>query len=314
MTDALLIFGFGYSGRAIGRAAVAAGLTVTATSRDPAALAPEAGVSIIPFDAAAQAIATATHILATAAPDEHGDPVLDRYRAEIAAAPDWRWIGYLSTTGVYGNRDGGWVDEDTPPAPQSPRAQRRVEAEANWAGFAKDSVIASAAPPKAEDGLLRCARNDGGCAVDIFRLAGIYGPGRSMFDDLRAGAGRRVIKPGHLFGRIHRDDIAHGVLAAIKRNPPAGAVQNFNFSDDEPAASADVVVEAARLLEVDPPPAVPFDQAAPKMSPMGLSFWAENRRVANEKTKAALGIDWLYPSYREGLRGILVEETHQGVA
>ncbi len=316
----LLIFGLGYSGRAIGRAAVAAGFTVTATSRDPAGLPPETGVNIIPFDTAAAAIAGATHIVASAAPDEHGDPVLHRYRAEIAAAPGLRWLGYLSTTGVYGNRDGGWVDEDTPPAPQSPRAQRRVEAEAAWAVFAKDSVIASGAkqsistaPPNAEDGLLRCARNDGGCAVDIFRLAGIYGPGRSMFDDLRAGAGRRVIKPGHLFGRIHRDDIAHGVLAAMTQNPPPGA-RKFNFSDDEPAASADVVVEAARLLGVDPPPAVPFDQAAPKMSPMGLSFWAENRRVANAKTKAALGIDWLYPSYREGLRGILVQETHQGVA
>jgi nucleoside-diphosphate-sugar epimerase len=287
----LLVFGFGYSGRAIARAAVAAGVAVTATSREPARLAPEAGVNIIPFDAAAAAIAAATHIVASAAPDEHGDPVLHRYRTEIAAAPDLRWIGYLSTTGVYGNRDGGWVDEDTAPAPQSPRAQRRVDAEADWAGFA----------------------NDDGCAVDIFRLAGIYGPGRSMFDDLRAGAGRRVIKPGHLFGRIHRDDIAHGVLAALAQNPPPG-VRILNFSDDEPAASADVVVEAARLLGVDPPPAVPFEQAAPKMSPMGLSFWAENRRVANAKTKAALGIEWLYPSYREGLRGILVEEAHQGIA
>jgi nucleoside-diphosphate-sugar epimerase len=316
LSDTLLIFGFGYSGHAIAKAAVAAGFAVTATSRDPAALPPAPGVDIIPFDAASAAIAAATHILATAAPDEQGDPVLHRYRAEITAAPDLRWIGYLSTTGVYGNRDGGWVDEDTPPAPQSPRAQRRVDAEAAWGTFAKNAVIASeakqsisTAPPNKEDGLLRSARNDDGCAVDIFRLAGIYGPGRSMFDDLRAGAGRRVIKPGHLFGRIHRDDIAHGVLAALTQNPPPG-VRKFNFSDDEPAASADVVVEAARLLGVDPPPAVPFDQAAPAMSPMGLSFWAENRRVANAKTKAALGIKWLYPSYREGLRAILVEETH----
>jgi len=284
----LLVFGFGYSGRAVARAAREAGFDVTVTSREPAARKAEDGVQKIHFEDAEEAIAEATHILATAAPGERGDPVLARYGAQIAVGTAV-WMGYLSTTGVYGNRDGGWVDEESAPAPQSPRAQRRVEAELAWAEFG------------------------GQAAVDIFRLAGIYGPGRSMFDDLREGSARRVVKPGHLFGRIHRDDIALGVLAAMQRNAPVG-VQKFNFSDDEPAASADVVVEAAQLLGVTPPEPVAYEDAAPKMSAMGLSFWSENRKVASAKTKAALGIAWKYPTYREGLRAILAEEREQGLA
>jgi nucleoside-diphosphate-sugar epimerase len=293
MTRNLLIFGHGYTGRAIAQEAAKAGFVVTITSRTPNG---EPGV--IPFAEAAAAIAQATHIVATAAPGDAGDPVLAAYKADIAAAPNLAYIGYLSTTGVYGNRDGGWVDEDTPPAAQSPRAQRRVAAEVAWADFARpDDAAASAA--KSESGRAK--------TIDIFRLAGIYGPGRSMFDDLREGTARRVVKPGHLFGRIHRDDIAQGVLKAMQRNAPPG-VSIFNFSDDEPAASADVVVEAARLLGVPPPDPVAYADAAPRMTPMGLSFWAENRRVANAKTKAALGLTWRYPTYREGLAGILSSE------
>jgi nucleoside-diphosphate-sugar epimerase len=283
----LLIFGFGYSGRAIARAARDAGWGVTVTSRTPNAQKPEAETEIIHFEDAEDAIAEASHILATAAPGERGDPALVRYGAQIAVSSAV-WMGYLSTTGVYGNRDGGWVDEETAPAPQSERARRRVEAETAWRDF------------------------EAQCAVDIFRLAGIYGPGRSMFDDLRDGTARRVVKPGHLFGRIHRDDIALGVVAAMKSAGISGA-RIFNFSDDEPAASADVVVEAARLLGVEPPVAVPYEEAAAKMSAMGLSFWAENRKVANAKTKAMLGIAWKYPSYREGLAGILAEERGEGL-
>lgn len=285
----LLIFGLGFSGRAIAKAAAAAGFRVTVTSRMPRA---ETGFDVIPFNAAETAVSQATHIVATAAPDEQGDPVLLRYESDVWTAGHLRWIGYLSTTGVYGNRDGGWVDEDTPPAPQSARARRRVAAEAAWATL---SHLESGHYIK----------------IDIFRLAGIYGPRRSMFDDLRAGEARRVVKPGHLFGRIHRDDIAQGVVKAMLREAGPG-VSIFNFSDDEPAASADVVVEAARLLGVTPPAPVPFEVAEPMMSPMGRSFWAENRKVANAKTKAALGLTWLYPTYREGLRAILAEEaSHQ---
>ncbi len=274
----LLIFGRGYSGQAIASAARSAGMDTTVTSRTAGGSA-----GVIDFAKAETAIAAATHLVTTAAPDDAGDPVLARYAAAIAAAPNLRYIGYLSTTGVYGNRDGGWVDEDTPPDPQSPRAGRRVAAEQAWSAFAEQRT------------------------VDIFRLAGIYGPGRSMFDDLRAGTARRVVKPGHLFGRIHRDDIAQGVLKAMQRQAPPG-VTVFNFSDDEPAASADVVVEAARLLGVAPPEPVPYAEAAARMSPMALSFWAENRKVANTRTKAALGLAWLYPTFREGLEGIAREE------
>ncbi len=287
MTLSLLIFGFGYSGRAVARQARQAGYHVIATSRAPASLTPEPGVELVDFLNAEAAIGRATHILATAAPDEAGDPVLARYATAMAAAPKLRWIGYLSTTGVYGNRDGGWVDEATDPDPVSPRARRRVAAEAQWRRFGTSH------------------------AVDIFRLAGIYGPGRSVFDDLRAGSARRVVKPGHLFSRIHVADIARGLLAAMQRDTGTGC-SVFNFADDEPAASADVVEEAARLLGMAPPPPVDFAEAMPRMSEMALSFWSENRRVACETTKKTLRLAWKYPDYRAGLRGILAEEIGQG--
>jgi nucleoside-diphosphate-sugar epimerase len=272
----LLIFGRGYCGSAIADAAKAAGFEVTATTR--------AGLDqSIRFDLAESAVQSATHLLTTAAPDETGDPILARYAASIAAAPGLRWIGYLSSTVVYGDRDGGWVDEDTPPAPSQPRGQRRMEAEAAWARFADR------------------------CPVEIVRLAGIYGPGRSAFDDLRAGRARRMTKPGHQFGRIHRDDIARAVVTAMRQDRPPGR-RVLNLADDEPGESAAVVTEAAALLGVPPPPEVAFADALPTMSPMARGFWAENRKVASAKTKAALGIAWLYPTYREGLRAILAEE------
>jgi nucleoside-diphosphate-sugar epimerase len=278
----LLIFGLGYCGSAIAQAAEAAGFSVAGTSRAGAE-------GAIPFDAAETAIQSATHLVTTAAPDASGDPVLARYASAIASAPGLRWIGYLSSTAVYGDRSGGWVDEDTPPAPSQARGQRRLDAEHAWVCFSDR------------------------CAVDIFRLAGIYGPGRSAFDDLREGRARRMIKPGHQFGRIHRDDIARAVVAAMRQDRPAGC-RMLNLADDEPAESAAVLAEAAALLRVTPPPEVAFEAALPAMSPMARSFWAENRKVASAKTKAALGIEWRYPSYREGLRAILVEQGGDGLA
>jgi len=269
----LLIFGLGYSGSAVGHAATRAGFVVTGTSRGAAA-------GTLPFDAADAAIRSATHLLITAAPDASGDPVLARYGSTIAAAPVLRWIGYLSSTVVYGDRGGAWVDEDMTPAPSQARGWRRVEAEDAWSRFADRR------------------------AVDIVRLAGIYGPGRSAFDDLRAGRARRMIKPG----RIHREDIAQAVVAAMRQDRlPSRRV--LNLADDEPSESAAVVTEAARLMGVPPPPEVAFTDALPAMSPMARSFWAEHRKVASRKTQAALGISWLYPSYREGLRAILAEES-----
>ncbi len=285
----LIVLGLGYTGTAIAAGAAGLGWRVTATSRDPSRLTPPPGVNLIEFSEAASALREATHLVQTAAPDEHGDPALARYDAGIAAAPALQWAGYLSTTGVYGDRDGGWVDEDTPVAPTVARAQRRVAAEQAWV----------AALP--------------GCAVDLFRVAGIYGPGRSAFDDLRSGQARRVLKPGHLFGRIHRDDIAAAVLAAMQQGRPPGP-RVLNLVDDEPAASADVTAEAARLLNMPPPPLTPFAEAMASMSPMGRSFWSENRRVRSEKTQQRLGLRWRYPTYREGLRAILQQELAERTA
>lgn len=275
----LLVFGAGYSGLAIARAALEAGLGVAVTSRGAAAM--PAGAVLVPFGDAASAIAAADFVVSSAAPGPGGDPVLARWGTALAAGPA-RWFGYLSTTGVYGDRAGGWVDEATPAAPGAERSRRRVAAEQAWVAVA------------------------GGRPIDLIRLAGIYGPGRSALDEVRSGRARRVIKPGHEFGRIHRDDIALGVLAALA-HPPAD-VRVLNFSDDAPAESADVIAEAARLLGAELPPAVPFEAAWAAMSDMGRSFWAENRKVASAATKAALGIAWRYPSYREGLAAILREE------
>ncbi len=275
----LLVFGAGYSGLAIARAAAATGFAVQVTSRGGAE-AP--GVAIIPFDDAAEAIARASHVVSTAAPAETGDPVLARW-GDALSRSGAAWFGYLSTTGVYGDRQGGWVDEDTPVRPGAARSHRRVAAEQEWAA---------------------CA---GGRPLDLIRLAGIYGPGRSALDEIRYGRARRVVKPGHAFGRIHRDDIAAGVVAAML-HPPQGT-RVLNFSDDVPAESAAVLTEAAELLGVQPPPEVEFEAASAAMSEMGRSFWAENRKVASAKTQAALRMPWRYPSFREGLRAILAEEA-----
>jgi len=191
---------------------------------------------------------------------------------------------------VYGDRGGAEVDEATPPAPGQARSRRRLAAEEAWR-----------------------AATAGRAALDLMRAGGIYGPGRSPFDDLRAGTARRVVKPGHAFSRIHRDDIALAVLAAIHQDLPP-EVRVLHLVDDEPADSAAVVGHAARLLGVPPPPAIPFEEARATMSPMALSFWAENRRVANAATKAALGIAWRCPTFREGLGAILAQEGREGLA
>ena len=285
----LLLFGLGYTGTAIAALAAKAGWRVAATSRAPDRLTPPTAVELIAFDDAAAHIARATHVLQTAPPDERGDPALARYGEMLAGAPALRWAGLLSTTGVYGDRAGGWVDEDTTPMPTGPRGARRLEVENQWrAAFAR-------------------------CSVDLFRVAGIYGPGRSPFAEIRAGRARLVGKPGHRFGRIHRDDIAQAVLAAMSQDRAPGA-RVLNLTDNEPVESAEATAEAARLLGLPQPKLVPFEQARQSMSAMGRSFWAENRQVASRKTQSALGISWRYPTYREGLRAILEQERAEGAA
>ena len=282
----LLVIGLGFSGAAIARDAAAAGWRVTATARDPSRTRPPPGVTVIPFAEAGPAVAAATHLVCTAPPregppGEGGDPFLAAHGDALRAAP-LRWAGYLSTTGVYGDRGGAWVDETAEPAPAQPRSIRRRAAERAWEALADRA------------------------AVDLFRCAGIYGPGRSVLDDLRAGTARRTLKPGHAFGRIHRDDIARAVLAAAAAPPPPG-VRVLHLSDDEPAESAAVTEGAARMLGLEPPPAIPFEEARRGMSPMALSFWAEDRRIASARTKAALGIAWRHPTWRHGLAAILAE-------
>ena len=275
----VLIFGLGYTGGALAAMAAPRHRT-TVVTRQPDAM-PLPGAELAPFED--PPFATATHLVLTAAPGDAGDPVLARHASAIEAAPHLRWIGYMSTTGVYGDRGGGWVDETTEPAPSSDRGRRRVMAEQAWASIRPD------------------------VAVDSLRLAGIYGPGRSVFDDLRAGRARRVDKPGHQFGRIHRDDIAGALLAAIEQNRPPG-VRVLNGSDDEPAASADVIAEAAQLLGMEPPALIPFAEAEAGMSAMARSFWSDDRKVASRITQQQLGRSWTYPTYREGLRAILAAE------
>jgi len=218
-----------------------------------------------------------THLLLSIPPEAAGDPALLRYRAALMAAPDLRWIGYLSTTGVYGDHNGALVDETTPTAPTSDRARRRERAERDWLDFG-------------------AAR---GVTVQIFRLAGIYGPGRSVLDDIQDGTARRIVRPGQSFSRIHVEDIAAILLAAITQNSRAPIL---NVCDDEPAPPAEVIEFGCRLLGAEPPPEIPFEKA--ELSPMALTFWNDNKRVDNRLMKRELGIRLRYPTYREGLTAL----------
>ncbi len=288
MTRSMLILGLGYAGRAIALEARRAGFSVVGTARNPtAARAPE-GVALLSFSEVEAVLEQATHLVVTAAPGEGGDPVLAAYGAAIAAAPGLEWVGYLSTTGVYGDRGGAWVDETTEPSPGQDRSVRRLAAEQAWA---------DALAPR-------------GVALDLFRTGGIYGPGRNALLDVREGRGRRVLRPGYTFSRIHVEDIARAVVAAALK-PAGGRV--LHLVDDEPAEASAVIEEAARLLGVPPPAGMPYEEAAATMSAMGRSFWAEDRKVSSVATQRALGLRWRYPSYREGLAALQqMEQAREG--
>jgi nucleoside-diphosphate-sugar epimerase len=230
-----------------------------------------------------QAIVAADAALISIPQDASGDPVLRACSDALAQARHLRSVVYLSTVGVYGDRGGDWVDEETPPNPQSARGRERLAAERAWQDFG--------------------ARQ--GIPVAILRLAGIYGPGRNALTQIARGGARRIVKPGQIFNRIHAADIAQTIDAAFMRR----ASGIFNVTDDEPSPPGDPLVFAAELLGVAPPPEVAFADAAPSMSPLALSFWQECRRVKNDKLKRALGVRLRYPSYREGLRGLLAEEA-----
>lgn len=278
MKKVLLSIGHGYSAQALARLLLPEGWQIIATTRDAAqARALEkTGVEALVWPGADLPFDRATHLLSSVAPDASGDPVLNALSAQITeAAPHLDWVGYLSTVGVYGDHGGGWVDEDTPLTPATKRGAMRVAAEQAW----------QAIP---------------GLALHIFRLAGIYGPGRGPFEKVREGTARRILKPGQVFSRIHVEDIAQVLMASIA-HPNPGRV--YNVCDDDPAPPEDVLSHAAALLGLPEPPGVPFDDA--DLSPMARSFYAENKRVRNDRIKRELGVTLRYPDYRAGLAALL---------
>ena len=277
--NTLLSIGHGYSAQALSRRLIPQGWRVIGTTRtaEKATVLAAMGVEplIWPGDIAG-ALAQATHLLTSVAPDAAGDPVVRALGPQIAAA-GLHWVGYLSTTAVYGHHNGDWVDEGTALTPSTARGAARVRAEGEWAAL--------------------------GLPLHIFRLAGIYGPGRGPFEKVRDGTARRILKPGQVFSRIHVEDIA-GVLEASLARPRPGAV--YNVCDDDPASPEDVLSLAASLLALPEPPMVPYEQA--EMTPMARSFYAENKRVRNTLIKDELGVRLRYPTYREGLAALLADE------
>jgi len=280
MTRTLLSFGHGYSAQALARLLVPLGWTIFGTTRseDKMEMLRATGVTPLLFGSreVSAALSDATHILMSAGPSDAGDPVLLHMQAEIAeAAPRLAWAGYLSTTGVYGDHQGAWVDETTPLTPSTRRGQWRKSAEEAWQTIE-------------------------GLPLHIFRLAGIYGPGRGPFAKVRNGTARRIIKKDQVFSRIHVDDIALVLQASISRPNPGSA---YNLCDNDPAPPEDVIAYAAELLGVPVPPAIPFDEA--DMTPMARSFYAESKRVRNDRIQEELGVRLRYPDYRSGLTALL---------
>lgn len=277
-----LVLGHGYSAGFLTPLLRAEGWQVTGTTRgDPGRVAAAGADPLLWSDAEAirRAIAEADAILISAGPEDGRDPALARYGTALATArPDW--LGYLSTTGVYGDHQGGWVDEETPLTPSTRRGRERVAAEAEWQELAAAQDL----------------------PLHIFRLAGIYGPGRGPFAKVRSGTARRIIKPGQVFSRIHAEDIAQALIASI-RAPHAGAI--YNLCDDDPAPPEDVIAHAADLLGLPLPPAE--DYATAEMTPMARSFYAESKRVSNRRMKHELGVRLRYPDYRSGLAAMLAQ-------
>ncbi|MBD8066315.1 SDR family oxidoreductase [Devosia sp. PTR5] len=281
-------FGLGFSSQASAEAMRQSGafsqIGGTVRRAEKAAALAERQLQAVVFDGTAPGVevgaalrAGTTHVIQSIAPDAEGDPVLRHHRGDLDAAADLEWLCYYSTVGVYGDFGGAWIDETAPLVPRNMRSDWRVLAEEEWRAYAK-------------------AR---GVPLCILRLAGIYGPGRSTFDKLREGTARRIIKPGQVFNRIHVADIARVTLLAAERR----LAGTFNLADDEPAPPQDVIALGAGMLGLPVPPDLPFETA--EMTPMQKSFYRDNKRVSNRAIKQALGIELLYPSYRDGLAGIL---------
>ena len=287
----LFCFGLGFTGEALAQDLIQNGWQVAGTSRtaEGAARLQELGIEGFvfnresPVDLFRDILPGCTHLLSSVPPDEAGDPVLDHHYSDLVTfGQHLKWTGYLSTTGVYGTRDGGWVDETSERRPGSERSQRRKDAEDQWLSLGQEV----------------------GFPVQLFRLAGIYGPGRSVFDQIKAGRAKRVDRPGQVFSRIHVDDIV-SVLKASMAQPRGGAA--YNVCDNEPASPADVTGTACEMLGVPIPPLVPFEDAG--LSSMAQSFWADNKRVRNSLIAEELGVILKYPDYKAGLKALFDAET-----
>lgn len=281
----LFCFGLGYTATVLAeRLSDLPDVTIagTKTRADAGVGLPEVKIAAFQGDSRHQNVVDllqdATHVLVSIPPDLEGCPALRIFASDLAALDTLEWVGYLSTIGVYGDTKGEWVDEESPARPASERSLRRWHAERSWRAFGQET----------------------GVRTEIFRLPGIYGPGRSVIESLRAGTARRIIKPGQVFNRIHVVDIARALEAAMDQ-PTAFDV--YNIVDDEPAPPQDVIVYGAELLAIPPPPEIPFEDA--KLSPMAASFYSETKRVRNTRIKSALDFELLYPTYREGLLSII---------
>lgn len=287
MQPSLFCFGLGYTGMRLAHLAMERGWRVAGTCRgaDKAETLRALGIQAIAFDgeqaspAVRDALVETTHLVISIPPGADGDPALYAHGGDLETqAKSLQWVGYLSTTGIYGDCNGDWIDETRTPNPATPENQRRLMAENAWLDFG--------------------ARTD--TPTHIFRLPGIYGPeGRSPIDALRSGRARRIVKPGQVFNRIHVDDIVAVLLASIE-HPNPGRI--YNLSDDQPAPADEVLSFAATLLGVEPPPAESFESV--ELSPFARHFYAECKRVANNRIKNELGVRLRYPTYREGLRAI----------
>jgi nucleoside-diphosphate-sugar epimerase len=274
----ILFFGFGFSAQALAKRLPPSEWKITGTSRtlQGAAAIARSGHTGLVFEEMDSIPADVTHVVSSVPPDANGDPVLRKLGAEIEQrAHQFKWVAYLSTTGVYGDHDGGWVDEDTPLTPNTERGQRRLDAENAWLNL-------HALP------------------LHVFRLAGIYGPGRNALENVKDGSAKRVIRKGQIFSRIHVDDIAGVLLASMQRPHPGRA---YNVADDEPCPPQDVITYAAELLNMEPPPEVAFEHA--NLSPMARSFYMDSKRVSNARVKTELGYEFRHPNYRVGLQSLL---------
>ncbi|TVQ82505.1 MAG: SDR family oxidoreductase [Micavibrio sp.] len=286
----LFCFGFGYTATALSLKLAEHGWTIggTTTDQEKRSFLRQSGINAYLFDKTQPLIAIdrvldgVTHLLLSVPPSEHGDISYEIHGRELAAMPNLEWAGYLSATSVYGNYDGKWVDEETPTSPNNRRGTLRLKAEKQWTNLYLE----------------------GGFPLHIFRLAGIYGPGRSALDVVRAGKARRIVKEGHVFNRIHIDDIVQ-VLTASMANPSPGEI--YNLADDAPEASHAVIKYACELLGLDVPELIPYDEVD-YLAPIVRSFYQDNKRIKNDKIKQDLAVKLLYPDYRAGLNACFAAE------